>query len=246
LAPLKVSFVIPAHNEEKLIARTLESIHAAGDEALGRGEYEIVVADDASTDRTGEIARTFEHRGTRVVRAENRQISKTRNTGAKASVGDVLVFVDADTSIDPEIVRAAVAVIEKGGIGGGAGVRLDGKVPFWATVMLELTVLLFRVAGYTGGCFLFCTRQALEKAGGWDETLFAGEEIELCRALKRHGKFVVLRHRVMTSGRKLRTHSAREIVGFFIKAALMGRRAVRSRDGLELWYGPRREEKGGV
>ncbi len=241
-----MSFVIPAHNEEKLIARTLESIHAAGDEAVGRGEYEVVVADDASTDRTGEIVRTFEDRGARVMYAENRQISKTRNTGAKASVGDVLIFVDADTSIDAEIVRAALGVIEKGGIGGGAGVRVDGKVPFWATVMLELTVFLFRLARYTGGCFLFCTRPAFEKAGGWDETLFAGEEVELCRALKRQGKFVILRHRVMTSGRKLRTHSAWEIIRVFLKAGLMGKRAVRSRDGLELWYGPRREEKGGV
>jgi glycosyltransferase involved in cell wall biosynthesis len=210
---------------------------------VGAGSYEIVVADDASADRTGEIARGFAARGTRVVRAENRQISKTRNTGARAATGEVLIFVDADTCIDAAIVRAALAAIEKGAVGGGAGVSFDGKVPFWARVTLELFLLAFRLLRLTGGCFLFCTRTAFDRVGGWDETVYASEEILLCRALHRQGRFVILRQRVLTSGRKLRTHSAREIFWLFARAAFRGRKMLQSREGLDLWYA-RREEPG--
>jgi hypothetical protein len=178
-----------------------------------------------------------------VVRAENRQISRTRNTGARAAAGEVLVFVDADTCIDAALVRAALAAIDRGAVGGGAGVRFDGRVPFWANITLELFLLGFRLLRLTGGCFLFCTRRAYEEVGGWDEEIFAGEEIVMCRALGRLGRFVILRNRVLTSGRKLRTHSAREILGLFLRAAVSGRKMMRNREGLDLWYAPRREEK---
>lgn len=240
---MRVSFVIPAHNEERLLGRILEAMHAAAEEVLGAGAYEVVVADDASTDRTGEIAASFAARGTRVVRAENRQISKTRNAGARAATGDLLVFVDADTCISAPVLRAVIRAVDRGAVGGGAGMRMDGKIPLWGLFLLESTLAVFRVLRFTGGAFLFCTREAFDRAGGWDETVFAGEELILCRALHRQGKFVILRERVLTSGRKLRTHSTREIFGVFAKAALRGRKMMGSREGLELWYGPRRDEE---
>ena len=72
-----ISFVIPAHDEEHLLPRTLDAIHATARE-LGL-EYEIVVADDASTDRTAALA---QERGARVVSIARRQISAARNAGA--------------------------------------------------------------------------------------------------------------------------------------------------------------------
>ena len=68
------------------------------------------------------------------------------------------------------------------------------------------------------------------------------EEAALSWKLGRRGKFIVLPQRVTTSGRKLRTYSAREILGLFVRAAIGGRRELRKREGLEVWYGERRED----
>jgi hypothetical protein len=80
--------------------------------------------------------------------------------------------------------------------------------------------------------------------GGFDETLYAAEELALCRALGRRGRFAILRETVLTSGRKLRTHSAREIVWAALRVAFAGRAGVRDRSRLDLWYAPRREDPG--
>jgi hypothetical protein len=78
--------------------------------------------------------------------------------------------------------------------------------------------------------------------GGFDEAYYGAEELVMSRALKRHGKFVVLRQAVITSGRKLRTHSVREILMILVRLALRGPRAVKRRQGMELWYAERRED----
>jgi hypothetical protein len=91
---------------------------------------------------------------------------------------------------------------------------------------------------------VFCSRGAFEAAGGFDEGLYAAEEIAFSRALGRTGKVVTLRETVLTSGRKLRTHSAWELVRLSAAAARLGTGVVRSRDRLSLWYGERRNERG--
>jgi hypothetical protein len=83
---------------------------------------------------------------------------------------------------------------------------------------------------------------AFRAAGGFDERLFGAEEAALSRALRRQGRFVVLRECVTTSGRKLRAHSAREILGFLARLALAGPKGVQQRKGLEIWYGERRPD----
>jgi GT2 family glycosyltransferase len=123
-------------------------------------------------------------------------------------------------------------------------VRFDGRVPRWATLLLPPVVWAFRVIGIAAGCFLFCRRSAFEAAGGFDEALYGAEEIAMSRALKRCGRFVVLRQSVATSGRKLRTYSALEILRMAARLALRGPSALRSREGLELWYEERREDPG--
>jgi glycosyltransferase involved in cell wall biosynthesis len=232
-----ISFVIPAFNEERLLGRTVQAIHTAGGD-LGE-PYEVVVADDASIDRTAAVA--TEH-GARVVRVQYRQIAATRNAGARAAGGDYLIFVDADTVVSRGAVRGAVAAMVAGAIGGGAAVQFDEPVPAYARVLLSLLVRAFRRARLAGGCFLFCTRSAFEAVGGFDERLFGSEEVTMSRALARQGQFVLLRDHVVTSGRKLRAYRPWEIMGVFVGLFLRGRRAARDRSGMELWYGERRPD----
>jgi glycosyltransferase involved in cell wall biosynthesis len=231
------SFVVPAHNEEQVIARTLDSLNDVG-RKIGE-PFEIVVANDASTDRTGEIA---SQSGARIIEVNRRQIAAVRNAGARAAEGDRLIFVDADTVVTEEVVRGALAAMKHGAVGGGAAITYDGEVPRYGRVLTPILVRVFRAAGFACGCFVFCTRDAFEAAGGFSEEVYASEEIGMSRRLKRQGRFVVLREAVITSGRKLRCYSGREVLGQFAHFLLGGPSALKRREGLDLWYGERRHE----
>lgn len=232
-----ISFIVPAYNEESLLGATLDALHAAG-RAVGE-RYELVVADDASTDGTALVA---QRHGALVVGVAHRQIAATRNSGARAANGELFIFVDADTIVNEAVVRSAVEALRNGAVGGGAAVGFDGSVPLYAKLLTPVLVRVFRAAGLATGCYLFCTRRAFEAVGGFDEAFFGAEEIVMSQALKRHGKFVVLRQAVTTSGRKLRTHSVREVLTLMVRLALRGPKAVKQRQGMELWYAERRED----
>ena len=230
-----LSFVIPAYNEEKCLPATLASIHEAG-RALGI-DYEVVVVNDGSTDATATIGAGA---GARVVTVENRQIAKTRNAGARAARGERLLFVDADTRVDREVVGAAMAAMDSGAVGGGAGAVFDEGAPYYARRMMWWVLGFMRLFRLAAGCFLFCRRDALEAAGGWDERHFAGEEIMLSLALHRQGPFVILRERVVTSPRKFTSRSFGETLWLTVKLLAQGMWGVRRRESTQFWYDGRR------
>lgn len=232
-----ISFIVPAYNEERLLGATLQAINTVA-QALDE-PWELIVVDDGSTDRTAEIA--LEH-GAEVLAVAHRQIAATRNAGARAARGTVLVFVDADTLVHETLVRLALKALREGAVGGGTVVRFDGTMPLYARLMVPVVLKLLQVSRLAAGCFVFCTRTAFEAVGGFDEAYFAAEELGLSQALKRQGKFVILREPVLTSGRKLRTHSAREMLALFGHLFRGGLGAVKQRQGLELWYARRRED----
>lgn len=171
-------------------------------------------------------------------------IARTRNAGVRAASGNVLIFVDADTIVSTETVHATIEALRGGAIGGGATVFIDGVLPLWARLMLPVFRGVLRIGRLAAGCYVFCSRAAFEAAGGFDESLYAAEEIAFSRALGRVGRVIILRQRVMTSGRKLRTHSRSELL--YLTAAVLrrGTAVVRSRERLSLWYGERREDPG--
>ena len=232
-----ISFVVPAYNEERLIGATLDAIHAAARD-IG-APYEVVVANDASTDRTPDIARAH---GARVVDCRHRQIARVRNTGARATTGDVLIFVDADTLISTAVVRASLAALDSGAVGGGSLPDIEGRMPWWGPMVLLAVDRVMRLMRWAAGCCVFVTRAAFEAAGGFDERVFVSEELFLSQALKKIGRVVILRERVVTSGRKLRTHSAWDMIRLFGLLFVKGRKLFMSRDELSFWYGERRHD----
>jgi glycosyltransferase involved in cell wall biosynthesis len=232
-----ISFIVPAHNEELLIGATLASIHAAARDAAV--DYELIVVDDASTDATAQIAAAH---AVRVIHVNNRQISTTRNCGARAARGELFIFVDADTLATADAVREIVAAIGNGAAGGGCLFRFDGCLPRWARLTFPIVIRLFRRFNLVGGCFLFCTRPAFEVIGGFSEDHFAAEELIFRNAVRRVGKFVIPPAMVVTSGRKLRAYSGFEILWTLVKITFGGTRSYRGRKGLEVWYGQRRAD----
>jgi glycosyltransferase involved in cell wall biosynthesis len=232
-----ISFIVPAHNEETCLARTLPAIHEAAQSA-GR-PYEIIVVDDASTDATAEVARR--HKAT-VVSVHHRQIAATRNSGGRAAHGDRFFFVDADTIINARAVASALRYMDKGAAGGGSSVSTDGITPLYIRLISLLSVPLAKFAGFTGGAFMFCTCAAFHATGGFNERLYWAEEGAFALALKREGRFIVTWERVVTSGRRFRTMSARQLFVTGVRMALSPRKIFTRRSSVEkIWYDSNRE-----
>jgi glycosyltransferase involved in cell wall biosynthesis len=233
-----ISFIIPAYNEELELSSTIAAIHTAASRETQR--YEIIVVDDASTDATPEVAARA---GAKVISINRRQIAAARNAGAHASQGKYLFFVDADTHISRTHIVEAIATLDKGCTGGGARVLINGFVPLWGRILVRMFCALYFRLNLGAGAFLFTTRRNFAAIGGFDEQYFVAEEVWFSLALRKIGRFKVLAEPVLTSGRKLRMYSARQIIWNFFGVILGGLSAARSRAKLHLWYDGKREKR---
>jgi len=234
---MRISFIVPAYNEEVMLGATLASLAAAAEPLAV--PFEWIVVNDGSTDRTAEIARAH---GAQVLDVNLHKIGAVRNAGARAARGDLLVFVDADTLVSERTLREMLQAVDSGAIAGGARVRLDlHGVSWWGRALAGASCWALYRLRFAGGCFLFVRREAFEAVGGFDERYFASEEIHLRIALAKHGRFAMAAHPVVSSGRKLRlfrpAHIARQMLRFCVRGFAM----VRRREGLDLWYDGRRE-----
>lgn len=151
---------------------------------------------------------------------------------------EIIVVDDASSDETTSIAEQA------GAVGGGTAVQFDEPTPRYGRILLSVLLWLNCRLQLASGCFIFCTRDAFLAVGGFDSTLFAGDEVAISRALAKQGRFTILREAVTTSGRKLRSYSARELLGTLAKLALLGRRGLRDRTRLALWYGPRPPDPG--
>jgi glycosyltransferase involved in cell wall biosynthesis len=234
-----ISFIVPAHNEQGCLARTLRAIH---DSARPTGQpYEIIVVNDASTDATAEIA---QHHNATVLSVNHRQIAATRNSGGRAANGERLFFVDADTTINAEAVASALQKMDKGTVGGGAPVWLGKEeiVPLYIRLVSFLSVIFAKLGGFTGGAFMFCTKEAFRATGGFNERLYWAEEGGFALALKREGRFVVLWKPVLTSGRRFRTNSGFQVLTVCAKAIFSPFKTFTRRASVQkIWYDSNRE-----
>jgi glycosyltransferase involved in cell wall biosynthesis len=241
---LKISIIVPAFNEEKLMAESLASVNAARAELSLRGvQSELIVCDNNSTDRTSELARAA---GAQVVFEPVNQIGRARNRGASVASGDWLLFVDADSRPGAALFGDVVDAVKSGKyVAGGSTLKLDGNsrtaaavATFWNCVSRSGKML--------AGSFIFCEASVFRKAGGFDETLFAAEELDLTKRLKHMGraegkKLVILhKHPLVTSSRKLQLYSWREHLGFLWKTLTSWKASLKSREACGMWYDGRR------
>jgi glycosyltransferase involved in cell wall biosynthesis len=241
---MKVSVVVPAFNEERLLGGALGAIRQAMrvfDEA--GWACELIVCDNNSSDRTAEIARAA---GAAVVFEPLNQIARARNAGAARASGDWLVFIDADSYPSRELFSELVPVIGEGRcLAGGVTVAFETSDPI-VRLWLALWNAMSRMTKWAAGSFIFCEAAAFRELGGFSEALYAGEEIDFSRRLKRlarrTGRSVVILHRhpLRTSDRKARLYKKREHIAFLLKTLLRGGRTLRDRDACYVWYDGRR------
>jgi len=241
---VKISVIVPAFNEEKLLGASLAEIKAAAAAFARRGwEFEIIVCDNNSTDRTSEIAQAA---GAKVVFEPFNQIGRARNSGAAAATGDWFVFVDADSHPSAELFSDVAEQILSGNcIAGGATVQLDEKM-FAANLVTQLWNYASRFNRLLARSSIFVEAAAFRKLGGFSRELFAAEELDLSKRLKQlargTGKKIVILHRhpLKTSARKMKLYSKRELWGFFLRSVFNQRRTLTSREASYPWYDGRR------
>lgn len=241
---MKISIVVPAFNEERLLGGSLAQIKSAAEAFSKIGwEVELIVCDNNSTDRTAEIARAA---GAVVVFEPVNQIARARNSGAAAATGDWLVFVDADSHPSAELFSDVAEQILSGKcLAGGATIRLDSRhLP--AEIITGIWNCASRSFKLLAGSFIFCDAMAFRKIGGFSDELFVAEELELSRRLKKlareTGKRIVIlyRHPLVTSARKMRLYSMQEHLRFLSRVVFSRGRMLRDRKAAHLWYDGRR------
>lgn len=242
---MKVSIVVPAFNEARGLPATLASIRRSSAAFDTRGwAHELIVCDNNSTDATADVARSA---GATVVFEPINQISRARNAGAAVATGDWLVFVDADSHPSPELFADAADAIATGRcLAGGATVTLDGGTALGRGVVLVWNVVS-RIGRLAAGSFIFCDARAFREVGGFSLELFATEELELFKRLKRlarrtRRRIVILhRHPLVTSDRKARLYTKSEMATSLLKSMLTLGRTMKNRDDCYVWYDGRRE-----
>lgn len=195
-----ISVVVPALDEAEEIAATLESV---GGEA-----EELVVVDGGSRDET--VARA-EERGARVLRSEAGR-ARQMNSGARASNGEILLFLHADTRLPAGWGTRVRETICGGAVAGRFDVVLRGSHPLLRVVAVSMNLRSRLSRIYTGDQAIFVRRDVFERVGGY-ESIPLMEDIALSRRLKREGAIACLREKVSTSGRRWETRGAVRTIG---------------------------------
>ena len=113
-----ISVIMPAHNEEKVISDSIQSVLDAG----FNGKKQVIVVDDGSRDKTAKIVASFKARGVRLLRTDHCGKSASINNALKIVTGDVVVIVDADSCIHKDALREIVLEVSRDNIAGASGV----------------------------------------------------------------------------------------------------------------------------
>ena len=199
MSSTRLSFVIPARNEEALIAEVVEAILVSIARACGISRdklwlpdtaFEVIVADDGSEDATPAIVGTFvDTAGVRMLPSVGRTCAASRNVGVAGSTGRVLCFVDADTIVPANAVDRILQHHENEGrclvlyrlVSREPGIRAWLWWTFWG---LAREVPLARAKSMPA--FMSCHRSHFERYGPFDEAWAIAEEWPLTRAAYRH------------------------------------------------------------
>jgi glycosyltransferase involved in cell wall biosynthesis len=174
------------------------------------------------------------------------QIGRARNAGAAAATGDWLLFVDADSTLSQELLADILQLIEEGkSVGCGSTIRMEG-LPLWADAGLRLWTRISILFRWAAGALVVCRADAFRDVGGFNQELYAADEIDLSELLKKWGRthgldFVILtRHPLETSARKVKLYSGPEMAAQMLRLMLHPRKALQDRKQLSVWYDGRR------
>jgi glycosyltransferase involved in cell wall biosynthesis len=205
-----ISVIIPAHNEEEYLGATLD--------ALNHQEYphcEIVVVANGCSDRTAEVARG---KCQRLLTLHEKGLGPSRNLGARAASGDLLIFLDADTILEPRALRVIAEQFTERDAGGTLKGQPDSN-RFAYRVIYGLKNFIHRFVVRNGSSgVIICWKKHFMSVGGFDEQLELRENSELIRRLKRFGGYKYIgTTAATTSMRRYERRGVKHIVWLWIK-----------------------------
>ncbi len=177
----RVSVVVCAYNAERTMDPCLASL-----ETLSYPDYEVIVVNDGSRDRTLEIAESYGY--CRIISQPNKGLSVARNIGAEAATGEIVAYTDSDCVADPDWLTYLVAKMEAGGLAACGGPNFpppeDSLVPAAVAVSPggpTHVLLSDEAAEHIAGCNMAFRREALLALGGFDPVYrAAGDDIDIC------------------------------------------------------------------
>src|SRR5690625_4165285 len=233
-----ISVLIPAFNEANRIRKTIESVDQSM-RALSLTDYEIIVCDNNSSDKTGAIA---EEAGAKLVFESHNQIARARNRAAEAASGKWLIFLDADSQLSSDLLEETFERMKNGSIGAwGALLRFDRTdLPRHVKFGLGCWNFASRTMKWPAGSYLFCLGKAWEEVGGFPEEWYAAEEIAFARLLKKWCRkkrlrfAIITENRLTTSSRKVEKHSIWQTISLLLSLTVPG--ALKSRSRCHYWY----------
>lgn len=204
---MKLSFVIPAFNEESSIGSCIESIQAE----LKRNpcDAEIIVVDNASTDKTAEVASAYA--GVAVVREPVKGLVAARACGYAASSGELIANIDADNRLPEGWVTTVLAEFARScDVVAVTGPLIYYDLSPWYRFLVRVYYFLAYIAYFAtrrliqGGNFVL-RRNALDAIGGFNKELsFWGEDADIARRIAQHGVICfTLRLPIYSSGRRI-------------------------------------------
>lgn len=242
-----LSIIIPAFNEKSTLQDCLDSIHNSVEEFKTKVDpnlmVEYIVCDNNSTDSTAQIAKK---NGAKVVFEPVNQISRARNTGAAAAQGEWLLFIDADSDLRFCLFKETLSHLKKSSIVAGGTLAAFEDLPLWGSCLTFLWNTFSRTFNIVNGAFIFVRSDAFKAIGGFNQNLYASEEIDFCMRIKLFGrardlKFKVLtQHRHFTSNRKIKIYGFCGFLKLIYTILCKGPKSLYDPNNLELWYDGRR------
>ncbi|MEE9491942.1 MAG: glycosyltransferase [Gammaproteobacteria bacterium] len=189
---MKISIVIPAHNEEEYIGRCLSSIDA---QLIPHDvQVETIVVLNRCTDRTGEVAKAH---GTVIVSDDSKNISAIKNTGIAHAKAEWVITIDADSwmskGVLAEIYRHAKS---PNSLGGGIRVKPERLSPGIAVGYGMMLIPAFFL-GLSFGMYWF-KKTDFDAIGGFDEDRHIAEDVDFLRRLKLHGRKTRRQHKIIS------------------------------------------------
>ena len=208
----KISVVICAYNAERTMRACLESLRA-----LRYPNYEVIVVNDGSTDRTLEIAEQF--REMRLITQPNKGLSEARNVGIAAATADIVAFTDSDCVVDPDWLTYLAYSFATGDVVAVGGPNLPPPEESRTAACVASSpggpthvLLNDQVAEHIPGCNMAFRKQVLEKIGGFDSVFrAAGDDVDVCWRLQNEG------HVIGFSAAAMVWHFRRNTVKAYIK-----------------------------
>ena len=211
-APL-ISVIIPAHNEERYIAATLQAL-----KAQTWTSFEVIVVANACTDETVAVARNH---CDKLVHLPERGLSRARNLGARLARGKLLLFLDADTLLAPDALEQIAHQFSARHAAGTVQGRPD-TVRFSHAMLYFWKNLCHRFRWHEGSSgVILCWKWQFESAGGFDEMLHLRENSDLMRRLRCFGRYAYIHDAVaVTSMRRYSQRGFWKTAVFWMKVGL--------------------------